>query len=160
MKKILSFLLILSLGCAFTFSQEDEHAKREKMFREVREFKMKYLAQEMDLSDSQKKEFFELYENMNKSKQECYHEAMELNRKIKHDKNASDEDYQKATEALDKANAQWSEIEKGYNEKFAEFLSAKQIYKMREAENSFKAKLDEMKRSRKKDFHKHQDKKK
>lgn len=148
------------VGFSSIFAQEEEPTKREKMFREVQEFKMKYLAKEMDLNESQKKQFFELYEEMSKSKQECYKEAMELDRNLKHNKNATEEDYQKATEALNKANSEWTEIDKQYNEKFADFLTPKQIYKMKEGENSFKAKLDEMKHNRKRDHHKKPDEKK
>lgn len=153
MKKFLLFLTLIFIGCFFIHAQEDDKGRREKIFREVQEFKMKYLAQEMDLSELQKKKFFEVYEEMNVSKQECYKEAVEKQKALKANKDASEEEYQQATEALNKANAQWADEEKIYNEKFAEFLSQKQIYKMREAENSFKAKLDEMRHSRKRDHH-------
>ena len=130
------------------------------MFQEVLEFKMKYLAQEMDLSEAQKKKFYEVYSEMSQSRRECYGEAVKLDKEVKHKKDASEADYQKATEALNQANARWAEQEKIYNEKFSEFLSSKQIYKMKEGENTFRAKLDEMRQSRKKDHHKKHDDKK
>lgn len=151
MRKI-SLIIIMILTCVgFTFSQEDNPEKREKMFREVLEFKMKYLAQEMDLTEVQKKEFFEVYDEMSQSKRKCYHDAIQMDRKLKHDKNATDQDYREVTEAFDKANAEWAETEKQYNEKFAEFLTQKQIYKMREAEKAYKERVNEMKHSRRKE---------
>ena len=145
-------MMLCALGAAF--AQEDDAAKRDKIYREVQEFKMNYLAQEMDLSEDQKKKFIEVYEEMNESRHQCFKEAMHMDRKLKKDKDASEEDYAKVTEAFSKANAQWAEMEKAYNEKFSEFLSQKQIYKMKEAENSFRVKLEEMKHNRKKDHRK------
>lgn len=167
MKKLFLFLTILLISGVGLFAQttnsttpEETSSKREKMMKEVQEFKMKYLAQEMDLSEVQKKKFFELYEEMSQAKQSCYKEAIQMDRELKQDKDASEEDYQQVTVAFNKANQEWSEEEKVYNEKFAEFLTQKQIYKMREAENNFRAKLDEMKHSRRKDHHKKKDSKK
>lgn len=160
MRKLLLFTILILSGVCFSFAQEESNGRREKMVREVQEFKMKYLAQEMDLSEQQKKRFFELYEEMSLKKQECYKEALQLDRELKNEKDASEEDYEQVTSAYNKANAQWSEEEKVYNEQFADFLSQKQIYKMREAENNFRVKLDEMRHSRRKDHpKKHDDKK-
>ena len=155
------FLLMLFLSAVgLAFAQDENPVKREKMFRDVQEFKMKYLAQEMDLSEAQKKKFFELYEEMNQSKKECYQEAVVMDRRLKENKEATDEDYQEVRNAFSQANTNWAEIEKQYDDKFSEFLSQKQIYEMKEAENSFRAKFDEMKHSRKKEHRKkHEDKK-
>ena len=147
------FTLIIAVS-AVSFAQDENPVKKERMFREVQEFKMKYLAQEMDLSEVQKKKFFELYEEMSESKKECYQDAMVLDRKIKQEKDPTEEDYQEVRNAFNQANANWADIEKQYDEKFSEFLSQKQIYKMREAEVSFREKFEEMKHSRKKDHRK------
>lgn len=160
MKKLFLIIAIIISGLGLATAQEEDAGRRDRMFHEFQEFKMKYLAQEMELSEVQKKKFFEVYEEMTKSKMECFKEAKEMERKLKRNKDASEEDYQEMTSALNKANAQWSEEEKAYNEKFSEFLSQKQIYKMREAETNFKSKMDEMKHSRKRDHHKKPDDKK
>ncbi|MCH5224616.1 MAG: hypothetical protein J1D77_01405 [Muribaculaceae bacterium] len=154
MKRFLLIIGLLIAGIGATFAQQDTISKRDKMFREVQEFKMKFLAQEMQLNESQKKQFYELYEEMSQSKKECYAEAVKMDHQLKHEKDASEESYQQVTAAFAKANSEWAEKEKQFNEKFAEFLTQKQIYKMREAENSFKARIDQMKRTRNRDHHK------
>ncbi|MCH5230555.1 MAG: hypothetical protein J1F43_02020 [Muribaculaceae bacterium] len=154
MRKLFLIVTLILTGLGVSLAQDKNPGKREKMFREVQEFKMKYLAQEMDLSELQKKRFFELYEEMSEKKKEIFQEAINMDKALKHKKDASEADYQKVTEAYSKAQTEWSELEKQYNEQFAEFLTPKQIYKMREAESSFKAKLDEMKHNRRKDHHK------
>ena len=160
MNKYLLFLLLIFTGVGCALAQKDDNGKVEQRMREVQEYKMKFLAQEMELTEAQKKKFFEVYNEMSEAKKNCYKTAMQMERKIKHDKTASEQDYQQVTEALNKANTEWAESEKLYNDKFAEFLSQKQIYKMREAEATFRAKFDEMKHNRKKDNHKrHEDKK-
>lgn len=158
MKKLFLFISLLMATISLSFAHDEDMVKREKMFREVQEFKMKYLAQEMDLSEVQKKKFFEVYEEMTESRKECYQEAAVMDRRLKEDKNPTEEDYQQVRNAFNKANANWAEIEQQYDEKFSEFLSQKQIYKMKEAETNFRAKFDEMKHNRKRDhFHKKRD---
>lgn len=154
MKKLFILIFFLTAGITMAFAHEEDAVKREKMFRDVQEFKMKYLAQEMELSEVQKKKFFETYEEMMESKKECYQEAVVMDRRLKEEKDASEADYQQVRNAFNEANSNWNAIEKEYDEKFSEFLTQKQIYKMKEAESSFRAKFDEMKHARRKGHHK------
>ena len=154
MKKLSLIITLLIAGICFAFAHEEDAVRKEKMMKDVQEFKMKYLAQEMELSELQKKKFFEVYGEMQESKKECYKEAVVMDRRLKKEKNASEEDYQQVRNAFNQANANWAEIEKQYDDKFSEFLTQKQIYKMKEAEDSFRAKFDEMKHKRKKEHHK------
>lgn len=149
-------ILILSLLVGFVMvSSAQPHGKgkpekdHEKMKKELMEFKMKYLADEMDLKDDQKQEFFELYQSLEEQRGAIYRPVMEMRRKLKHDKNATEADYQKVTDAMNTANAESAELEKKYDEKFSEFLSQKQLYKLKEAEKSFREKLQEMRRHKK-----------
>ena len=150
----LSLLLLMLVAVIPAISAHDKDkdgAKREKMFREVRDFKMKYLAKEIDLKEDQQQRFFELYDQMSQKRDSCYKEARMVEQKLKKEgKDASEEDYQKATEAMNKANIESAEIEKRYNEKFSEFLSQKQIFKLKEAEQNFRNRLEEMKHNKRK----------
>lgn len=159
MKKFTLFILLIFLGLGYSFAQTEE-AKFEKRMKEVLDYKMKFLAQEMELSEAQKKKFFEVYGEMARAKVQCYKEYRQLERKVKKEKNASEQEYQQLAVAKEKANAEWVEQEKKYNDKFSEFLSPKQIFKMSEAETKFKAKLHEMKQNRGKENPKRQDVKK
>lgn len=157
MKKFVIFILLVIACTGYSFAQKEDDSKKEQRMREVQEYRMKYLAQEMELTEVQKKKFFEVYSEMSGAKKQCYKNAMELERKVKHDKDATEQDYQQLTEALNNANTEWADTEKQYNDKFSEFLTQKQIYKMREAEANFRARFDEMKHNRKKDNHKKPD---
>ena len=64
MRKI--YILLLALIFALpAFSQKSQsREKREDMRREMHEFKMKFIAQEIELQESQQKRFFEVYDRM------------------------------------------------------------------------------------------------
>ena len=149
MRRFYFTILAVLCGC-FLFSIQAKDKDKEKRFQQVQEFKMKYLAQEMELTEKQKKEFFQVYEEMSKEKRNCYKEAVSMERKVRGEAGATEEDYQKVREAMNKANAESAAIEKKYDEKLSEFLSEKQIYKMKEAEKEFRAKMEEMKHNNRK----------
>lgn len=110
---------------------------------------MKYLAQEMNLTDDQKEKFFEVYSEMNKKREECFKEVRKLERKLRKENDLPDSEYRQLTEARNKANIENAEIEREYDEKFSEFLSPKQIYQMKEGEKNFRQKIEEMRRDKK-----------
>ena len=149
MKKLLLTLFFL-IGCFSVVSAQGHHGKKnDKMFEEIQEFKMKYLAQEMELKDDQKEKFFKLYDEMSCKRFEVMKPAWELERKLKKNSSATEQQYQEAAEAMAKAKDQCAAIEKEYNEKFSQFLSQKQIFKMKEAEDEFRKKMQEMRQNKK-----------
>lgn len=129
------------------------------MRREVRQYKMKYLAQEIDLKADNQKRFFELYEELEDGRQAIMDEARKLDKQVKADKNATEEDYARAAEAKSAAKVKVSELDKKFDERFSEFLTGKQVYKLHEAEESFRVKMREM-HDKKKNGHSSADRKK
>lgn len=143
---------------AFTpvlFAQQPDSPKKNKMLKEGREFRMNFIVKEMDLSDAQKQKFMPLYQEMCQKRIECFKKAREVEKKIKKEgREPSDAEYKKIMEARDLAKSQVAEIEKEYNEKFSEFLSPKQLYKLKEAENDFTSRMEGMRQERKKEHKK------
>lgn len=154
MKRYLAIFIMLVSGVAMISAHPHDEGvdkdKRAKMIKEFRDFKMKYLAKEMDLTESQKQKFFELYEQLENKRDELYRPVMEQERKLRKDKDATEADYESVMEAKNKANLKISELEKNFDAEVSEFLSSKQIYKMKEGEKSFRQKLEEMRHNRKK----------
>lgn len=149
MKKLL-LILFFFVGCFSVVSAQGRHGKNhDKMFEEIQEFKMKYLAQEMELKDDQKEQFFKLYDEMCAKRFEVMKPAWQLEKSLKKNHSATEEQYQEAAEAMTKAKEQCAAIEKQYNEKFSTFLSQKQIFKMKEAEDEFRKKMQEMRQNKK-----------
>lgn len=152
MKKLLLFIILaLTIGSFDGFAQKAKPSKaeREKMWREMQEFKMKFLAQEMDLKESQQKKFFELYDQMSEEKRKVFRETKALEKKLKNNPDASDEEYSKVSEAITEAKEKDARIEREYDAKFATFLSSKQIFKMKAAEEKFRDKMRDMHKKKK-----------
>ncbi len=149
MAKKLFLILILAVCCVGSVcAQERKGKNREQMMKELWDFRLKFLAQEMELQDDQKDRFFELYNEMCEKRRDCMREAWRLERKVKKSDQASESDYEAAAEAMNRAKAEDAAIEKSYDEKFSQFLSQKQIYKMKTAENEFRKKMQEMRKKK------------
>lgn len=145
MKTRISLIIICLLcGLGSLFAQGHDGKDRAKMMKELREFKLKFLAQEMDLQEDQQERFFTLYNEMCDKRNACMRSARRLERKVKNSHDATEADYEAAAEAMNKARAEDAAIEKEYDEQFSQFLSQKQIYKMKAAENEFRKKMSEM----------------
>lgn len=151
-RKLLLFLfLILGMSASVCAQGPGPDKKdRGKMMKEVREFKIKYIAQEIELQDNQKEQFVALYNEMSDKRDGVMREAFKLERKVKRDSNATEADYKAAADAMNKARTEDAAIEKEYDEKFAKFLTSKQIYKMKSAEEEFRRKMEEMRHNKKK----------
>ena len=149
MKRYIFLITILMSVISLGFAQGKKEDKKAQMRQDLLEFKMKYLAQEMELKDDQKEKFFALYPEMSKKLRDCFKESRHLEKELKNSKDSAEEDYKKVTEAKNEANAKATEIEKEYDSKFSEFLSQKQIFKMKEAEKEFRNKMEQMRHEKK-----------
>ena len=144
MKKYLLLAFILISACGLASAQDRCDKSKEEMFREVKEFKMKFLAQELKLSDEQCRTFFDLYSAQMDERHRLWEPAVELERKVKNDPNASEADYNAVSEAISKAKSGEVEIEERYDGKFRKILTSKQVYELKDAENRFREKMREM----------------
>ena len=136
--KILLILLTILFALP-SFSQNSKTtADHESRRKEMMEFKLKFLADEMGLNDSQKKQFNELYIQMENERRTAHKKMKAAEKIIKVNKNASEADYDKASKDIAAAKAQMAQIEKNYDDKFSKFLTKKQLFKLREAEDKFK----------------------
>lgn len=136
-KTILILLAIIFALPSFAQNQRSK-SDHESKRKEMMEFKLKFLADEMDLNDSQRKQFNEVYSQMETERRAVFKKIKDAEKIIKGNKNASEADYDKATKDISAAKAQMAQIEKTYDEKFSKFLTKKQIFKMKEAEDKFK----------------------
>lgn len=140
-----TMLLMALLVCvAIPVAAQHKCKDKEAMRREVREFKMKFLAQEMDLKEDQQKQFFEVYTQMSEEKTRTVSEARRLEKKLAASKDASEAEYEAVSKAITEAKEKDAEIEKRYDGKFAQFLTPKQIFRMKAAEEKFRDKIHEM----------------
>lgn len=132
-------LLTMMLLMAIPSFAQKHHGDKDKdsKRKEMMEFKLKFISDELELKDDQKKQFDELYTQMESERRAIFKKIKEAEKRISDNKNASEADYERASKEITDAKAEMSQIEKKYDEKFATFLSKKQLYKLKEAENKF-----------------------
>lgn len=148
-RKILLVLIVCVSWTCISFAAENEKSK-EEMRKELREFKMKYLAQELDLKGEQQKKFYQYYGAMMDEKHKIFKEAHDYNMRVKENPKAGEAEYAKASRMMADAKIKEGEIDRKYDAIFAKFLTAKQIYKMKEAEENFRQKIREMRKGKQK----------
>ncbi|MDE5997761.1 MAG: hypothetical protein K2G77_06085 [Muribaculaceae bacterium] len=152
MKKYLLFLILAILTIPYIAAQDKDKAK---MMEELQQFRIDYLAKEMQLSDKEKSEFVPLYKEYDNERKKAGAEAWKFERELKKKNNASEADYKKLSELQQKARANDNEIVKKYDAKFESFLSAKQIYTMHQGEEKFFEKMKEMRKKHHDGKHSH-----
>ena len=144
-RTILIFTMLLAFLIPAVAQQHGKKSK-EEIRKEMREFKMQFLAQEMELKGDQIQKFNALYSQMNDERWRLFRETKALEKKVKESRDASEADYKAATKALTQAKERDAAIEKAYDAKFAKFLTQKQIFKMKAAEEEFRERIRKMHR--------------
>lgn len=149
MKTILS--LLLSLSFLFPINATAGHHRtpfhgempqskedRQKWFQEVRELKHQFLAKELKLTKEQQNAFFPLYDRMEDENRKVNQEVRLMERRVYELKGeATDLDYQKATEAIYEVKAKEAEIDMKYKEEFSKILNSRQMFLLKGAERKF-----------------------
>ncbi len=148
-RKILLIILAVILGVGTVCAQGKGKKSREEMRKEFREFKIKFIAQEIDLQEDKQKQFAEVYDQMCDERMKIFEQTRKLERKINKESNATEEDYASVSRAITEAKEKDAAIEKKYDAKFSTFLSSKQIFKMKAAEEKFRKKMSEMRHKKK-----------
>lgn len=141
-------ILMLILTVILPMSAKKDGHKGNNRHKEVLEFKMKYLAQEMELTKEQQPRFFDLYAKMSNEKHAAYKSVRHLEKEIKNNPKASEADYRNLSTATENARRKEMEIDRRYEQEFTKFLTPKQIYKMREGEKTFRKKMSDMRKKK------------
>ena len=153
MKKylLLALLLLLVIPCVSAQDNKD----KAKMMEDLQNFKIDFLAKEMQLSEKEKAEFVPLYKEYDKECRQSGSEVWKLERELKRNKNASDADYKRLSELQQRSREQHNEITKRFDTRLETFLSAKQIYDMHKGEEKFFEKMKEMRKKHHEGKHPH-----
>lgn len=150
MDRILVFLGVLILSLIFV--PVDASAQKQNshvhMSKEVQEFKVKFLAQEIDLEDSKVKKFAEIYNRMQNERAKIFFEVRSLEKQLRAKKNATEDDYLKVNQAKTDARIKDAEVEKKYDKELSEILTKKQLFKLKEAEKTFRDKMHKMRKEK------------
>lgn len=143
MKVLQLFLFALLIG--LPVSAQDRDGKPdggrenfEKWFKEIREFKHKYMVRELGLKDNQKADFFRIIDKMEDECGEVNRNARDLEKEIrdKGDK-ATDADYEKASRVFFEQKQKEAEIELRAYDELKKVLTPEQLFKLKNADWKF-----------------------
>lgn len=138
-------ILLIAIVCLFSagaFAQKHGSDKdKEQQRKEMAEFKMQYLAEEIDLKEDQKKQFNEVYTQMEQERRAIFKRIKKAEKSISDNKKATEADYEKANKEITEARNQMALVDKKYEEKLSTFLTKKQMYELKAAEQSFMDKV-------------------
>lgn len=115
-----------------------------KMWKEIQEYKLKFLAQEMELKKDQQQKFFDLYTEMSEKKKALFDGIRQAEEELKNKKDPTEKDYEEASRRITEAKEKDAKIEKEYDAKFSKFLTKQQIYQMKSGEEKFRLKMHKM----------------
>lgn len=131
MKRLLLFVMLgAALGCS---AQND----RNQWMSELRQYKRAYFTKELNLSREQEQKFFQLYEAMEDETRQIDDESRAMEKRVADAEDASDLEYEKATEALYDAKVKQAEVERSYMDKFVPILSRRQLFMLKGVERKF-----------------------
>ncbi|MBD5191571.1 MAG: hypothetical protein HDS58_02505 [Barnesiella sp.] len=138
MKKYSAVILaIMALIIPAVVNAAPQNDERKQFFKEIREFKHKFLARELNLTKEQEQKFFPIYDQMEDETDKIQEETREMENKVRESSDPSDLEYEKATDAIFELKMKEGEIEKSYLEKFRGVLNNKQLFNLKNAERNF-----------------------
>lgn len=152
LKKNIVFILVAIIVALPISAQKNSKSKKDsaEWKKELQDFKYKYLAQEIELTEDQQSQFFELYSKMEAEIDFAFKNAKDATKALKSEGEHSEEEYQKAVNAMLNVKIMEAQIEKRYYDQLKSFISSQQLYKLKCAERNFKKKLMEMHKNCKK----------
>lgn len=139
--------LILCIAIAPAVSAQprpdDKKPDRQEWFRQMRQFKHKFLVKELSLTKQQQDEFLPLYDAMQQEIEKVQQQVRQAERKINRAKDSavSDADYLQAARVATEAKAREGAVEEMYFDKFSKVLSPKQMFELHFAERKFTREL-------------------
>lgn len=125
-------------------AQKNGRAVREKQRKELTDFKIKYLIQEMELSADKQQAFENTYRQMENERFNLFRSVHKQVKAVKKRGEATDAELQEAADAMASLKKREGEMEYRYYQKFKKILSPEQLYIMKVAEEKFNRKVMEM----------------
>ncbi|MBD5224974.1 MAG: hypothetical protein HDS68_03270 [Bacteroidales bacterium] len=134
-------LIILGFLSAILPVSAQDRQDRDQWMNEIKQYRRTFFTKELNLTREQQNKFFPIYEEMEERAEQAEEEARVMERRIAEAPDATDLEYEKATEALYDAKLTQAEIEKSYMDKFRSVLSAKQLFELKSAERQFQREM-------------------
>ncbi len=118
-------------------NKRDEKQIRKEKWEKFRQDKQDFFARTMELTDEQARQFFPLYEEMEKKCFEAVREVRRETREIMNGENIPDEKYKAAADRAAALDTRKAEIELEYYAKFCQILTPRQQFLYHRCEHEF-----------------------
>lgn len=138
---IITIILAIAVTALPAAAQQPDKSERKQWFRELREYKHGYFTKELGLSREQQDQFFPLYDAMEDEIAKLNNETRDMEQKVRESADASDLEYEKATEAIFDLKGKEYDIEKSYFSRFDSILTKKQMFLLKGTERQFSREL-------------------
>lgn len=136
-KSTIIAFLIAAILMPLSITAQSSAAQRARWMEQIRKTKFEFFTKEVNLSKDQQTQLFPLYEEMEKAIYKMNSEAEALMKKTAANANATDTEYEATATAAAKTTLRQGEIELEYFNKFSKFLSKKQLFLLKQAEDKF-----------------------
>jgi len=144
MPRILLFVSIIFCSLFYANTADAAPRNHEQMHSELLDFKIKYLAQEMDLDAENLAKFEPLYRQMEDERHNLFKGIGRQVRALKDKDKPSDTELLALTDDMAALKQREGSIELSYYRKFKQFLTPTQLYKLKRAEEKFTRKVMKM----------------
>lgn len=120
-----------------TAQAEGNSQQRSGWATRMLDYKHQLIAEKVNMTKAQQQRFMPLYEAMEQEIYNANRRARQQAQKVKALPNPTDEQYAQAAEALSRVSLIEGQITQRYYEKFAQILSKKQLFLLKQAEIDF-----------------------
>ena len=156
---LLAILTLLPAGALAQGNKGPSKSERKEWMKKLRALKHDFLTKELDLTENQRDEFFELYDAKEAERTAAEQKVRQAERSVRSKGDAAtDADYDAAIKAQYRLNSEIASIESKFEASFRKVLTKRQLYKLRGTEHAFQRKLMEQCPPPHKDSHKHKKK--
>lgn len=144
--KLLLFLFVVALAVQPVAAQKNRGAKpdRKEWMAKMREVKHEFLSKELQLTDAQKKEFFEIYDKSQEARHKIEHDARQREKVIEQKGDAAtDAELEAIVNDQFTMEARLNKVDREYLPQMRKVLTLRQLSKLKHAERKFMRKLME-----------------
>ncbi len=143
MKTLYTFLFIalLGLSCGKAVAQQVSEGDRTRYVTEIRNYKHKHIAKELDLTKEQQAKFFPFYDRMEDSIMVIGDKARTLEQVLDPQFEATDQELEAVAETLFNQKLDEGRLEAEYYNQFKQILTPRQLIALKVAERSFNQRL-------------------
>lgn len=148
-KTILLFFMMVTVSLGAV--AQNKGCDREAKEKEFKEFKIKFLADQLNLKGDVRQKFNAVYGEYENERRVLFKKKKEIEKSIKNGKKVTEAEYDRANKELNDIKTQSAALEKTYDEKFSKFLSKEQIFNLKKSEEKFKENMRDLKEKKKKE---------